>query len=202
MVLRLRRPSYWRPSYLSLKLFGHGGGGRNKWRWKNEGGWLNVRRARKEKVLACFLSWCSFLVNVVGKFSLVGLQQKLNSPRLKFWVVLVCPPRASVWLVSSHMLWLFLCQVYLVSGGLFLSRLVIPRDNIESLRINSRCLGINLGTLSYPREYIYDVSNITLLFKVRCSYRVITYILVAYYCRGPHIILELGFFYYCPSWQP
>ena len=35
MVLRPRRPSS-----LSLKLFGLGGGGRKKWRWKNEGGWV------------------------------------------------------------------------------------------------------------------------------------------------------------------
>ena len=43
---------------------------------------------------------------------------------------------------------------------------IISRDNIGPLRINSKCLGINSGVLSYLRYYICSVSNLMLLFKI------------------------------------
>ena len=49
-----------------------------------------------------------FLVKLVAQILLVGIRKNLNSLKLEFWVAMVHPPRAPVWLASGNMLWLFI----------------------------------------------------------------------------------------------
>ena len=60
----------------------------------------------------------------------------------------------------------------------------MPIDNIEPLRINSRCPAINSSILSYSRYY-YSINV-----GRKSQFKVITSISVIYQCRGAHNILE------------
>ena len=88
MDLRLKRPST-----LSLKLFSHGGGekermmekknGRDEWRRKGQ-----KFKGNEGKYVSLYLSWIDFLIKSLGQISLVGLKHKLNFPRLEFeWLI-------------------------------------------------------------------------------------------------------------------
>ena len=70
-----------RPSTLSLKLFGHGGGEKErkikkKMKKMNGGGRVEILRARKENMLPSYLSWFGILIKSLGEISLMGLKHK------------------------------------------------------------------------------------------------------------------------------